>query len=191
MSRVLSSAPSTPVAERVMVRGGRLAVAVVALVPTLGSSACGAASESAESPHPGRLVSYREEGGIGGPRPSLTVSKQKQATLRLGSCGTRFRLRSPLWRRLRVALENANLASIAGDYPPPEGSADVITYVVRSDGHEVSIASAPLPGYEAVLAQLEPLLEILGRTVAIGKRRLHPGCASNRSGQAWSGGGAL
>lgn len=172
-----------------MVRGGRLAVAVVALVPVLGSSACGAAGESAGSSYPGRLISYREEGGIGGPRPSLTVSKQKRATLRLGSCGTRFKLQPPLWQRLRVALEKANLVSIAGDYSPPEGSADVITYVVRSDGYEVSIASAPLPQYEAVLAQLDPLLEILGRTVATGKRRLPAVCASNRSGLAGSGGG--
>jgi hypothetical protein len=173
------------------VRAGRLAVAVVAVVPSLGSNACGAAGESAESSHPGLLISYREEGGIGGPRPSLTVSKQARATLRLGACSTGFKLQPRLGRRLRAALESADLASIAGNYPPSEGSADVITYVVRSDGHEVSIASAPLPEYEAVLAQLEPLLEILGRTAATGKRRLPPGCASNRSGQAGSGGGAL
>ncbi len=176
-----------------MVRAGGLTVAVVvALAPSLGASACGAAGESSESSsHPGPLLSYREEGGIGGPRPSLTVSKQAWATLRLGTCGTGFKLQSRLWLRLRGALERADLASTAGEYPPPEGSADVITYVVRSDGHEVSIAPAPLPEYEAVLAQLEPLLEIIDRILAIGKWGLPPACASNRSGQAGSGGDAL
>jgi hypothetical protein len=179
--------------KNIMMKAGSLTVAVVvAAVPCLGNSACGVAGGQAESSsHPGLLLSYREEGGIGGPRPSLTVSKQARAKLRLGTCGTGFKLQPPLWRRLRAALESANLPSIAGDYPPPEGSADVITYVVRSDGHEVSIAPAPLPEYETVLAQLEPLLKILGRTVATGKRRLPPGCVSNRSGQAGPGGGSL
>ena len=61
----------------------------------------------------------------------------------------------------------------------------MITYVIRSGGHEVSISAAP--EHEEVLAQLEPLLEVIGKVVVIGERRLSPGCSSNRTG----GGGAL
>lgn len=175
-----------------MVRASRPAVAVVvALVSSFGSSACGAGGEPAESSsHPGLPISYHEEGGIGGPRPSLVVSKRARVTLWLGGCSTSFGMSARLWRRLRAALKDADLASVAGDYPPPSGSADMITYVVRASGEEVSIAPAPLPEYEEVFAQLEPLLEILRGTVAAGKRRLPPDCASNRTGQAASGGGS-
>jgi hypothetical protein len=160
--------------------------ALAALVPSLCVSACGASETTAQpSSQAGRLLSYREEGGIGGPRPSLVVSKQARATLRLGSCSTSFGLGTRLWRRLRATLKGASLGSIAGDYPPPKGSADMITYVVRAGGHEVSIA--PDPRYEQVLAQIEPLLAVLGQTVAKGKRKLPAGCASNRTG----GGGVL
>jgi hypothetical protein len=176
-----------------MVRARDLVAAVVVtLVPSLGTSACGAAGGPAESSsHPGLLLSYREEGGIGGPRPSLTVSKQARATLQLGGCDTSFGLGPRPWGRLRAALKDAALASLAGDYPPPNGSADMITYVVRSSGKEVSIAPAPLPETEEVLAQLEPLLQILRKTIASGERRLSSDCASNRTGQAGSGGGSL
>lgn len=162
-------------------------VVLAVLALTFGASACGAAGATTEqtSSHSGRLLSYREEGGIGGPRPSLTVSKQARATLRLGGCSTSFDLHTRLWRRLRTALKTADLGSIAGDYPPPSGSADMITYVIRSGGHEVSIS--PAPEYEEVMAQLEPLLEVIGKVVAAGKRRLPSGCSNNRTG----GGGAL
>jgi len=164
-----------------------VAIAVLAaLAPTFGASACGAAETTTEpSSQSGRLLSYHEEGGIGGPRPSLAVSKQARATLRLGGCRTSFGLGTRLWRRLRAALKGADLGSVAGDYPPPNGSADMITYVIRSGGHEVSISAAP--EYEEVLAQLEPLLEVIGEVVVVGERRLPPGCSSNRTG----GGGAL
>jgi hypothetical protein len=173
-----------------MSAGGLTVAVVVALVPSLGTSACGAAGEPSESSsHPGPLLSYREEGGIGGPRPSLAVSKQALATLRLGDCSASFGLGSRLWRRLGAALRSVDLPSIAGNYPPPDGSADMITYVVRSGGNEVRIA--PDPRYEKVLAQIEPLLAVLGQTVARGNRKLPASCASNRVGAAGSGGRSL
>jgi hypothetical protein len=150
------------------------------LVPTFGVSACGAAGATEQpSSSLGRLLSYREEGGIGGPRPSLAISKRARTTLRLGGCRASFILGTRLWRRLRTALKGADLESIAGDYPPPSGSADAITYVIRSGGHEVRIS--PAPEYEEVLAQLEPLLEVIGKVVAAGKRRLPSGCSSSRA----------
>jgi hypothetical protein len=156
------------------------------LAPTFGASACGAAATTEQSSsQSGQLLSYREEGGIGGPRPSLAVSKRARATLRLGGCRTSFTLGARLWRRLRAALKSADLGSIAGSYPPPSGSADTITYVIRSGGHEVRIS--PAPEYEEVLAQLEPLLEVIGKVVAVGKRRLPSSCSSNRAER----GGAL
>jgi hypothetical protein len=154
--------------------GSIVAVSLVVLVASLSGIACGAtATRTGESA--GLLLTYREEGGIGGPRPALTVSKQGRATLRLGSCNVGYALGEPLTRRLRVALRRADLGSIAGDYPPPSGTADMITYVVRSAGHQVSIA--PDPRYEAVLEQIEPLLGVIGNVIAKGRSKMPPGCA--------------
>jgi hypothetical protein len=175
-----------------MLRLGSLAIAFLAALGTsLGASGCSAGGEPADSSSSdARLLSYLEEGGIGGPRPSLTVSKRARASLRLGPCSTSFGLRPGAWRRLRAALTEADIPAVAGEYPPPKESADEITYVVRSGGHEVRIAPAPLPENEKVLAQLEPLLTILGRTVASGQRRLPPGCASNRTAKRVLQGGS-
>jgi hypothetical protein len=154
--------------------GSIVAVALVVLVASLSGIACGATTTSTGG-STGRLLTYREEGGIGGPRPALAVSTQGRATLRLGSCNVGYALGEPLWRRLRVALRRADLDSIAGDYPAPSGTADMITYVVRSAGHEVSIA--PDPRYAAVLEQIEPLLGVLGNVVAKGRSKMLAGCA--------------
>jgi hypothetical protein len=172
-------------------RARSLAIAaLVALALSAAASACGASGRSTVgSADPGPLLTYREEGGIGGPRPALAVSTGADAALRLGHCRATFKLGRPRWRHLRSALRRADLGSIAGSYPPAGGSADAITYVVRSGGQEVRVAPAPLPRNEAVLAQLEPLLEVIGRTVASGERRLPSDCASNRVPQGASGGG--
>ena len=45
----------------------------------------------------------------------------------------------------------------------------MITYVIRSRGHEVRIA--PDPSYEAVLDQIEPLLGVLEKVVARGEEQ--------------------
>lgn len=181
--------PSTRVAIRV--KASSVAIAVLAVLATsLGASACGAASEPAGSfSKIGPSLKYREEGGIGGPKPSLLVSKRARAMLQLGGCSIGFGLQRRLWSRLRAALRQADLPSISGDYPPPSGTADVMTYVVSSAGNEVRIA--PDPQYEKVLAQIEPLLAALGQVVARGERRLPARCSSNRVGDKGSVGVAL
>ena len=148
-------------------------VALGAIASALTGVACGATTTGSTAPAE-RLLTYREEGGIGGARPALSVSVRGRATLRLGSCTAGYALGEPLWRKLRSTLRRADLGSIAGDYPPPNGTADMITYVIRSGGHEVRIA--PDPSYEAVLDQIEPLLGVLGKVVAQGEGKLPAGC---------------
>ena len=126
------------------------------------------------------VVSYRQEGGIGGPRPSLLVSRGLRATVTLGRCTAEFALQSGAWHRLRAALREADMHAIAGDYPPPKGAADEITYVIKASRNTVRIAPAPQPEYEEVMRHLRPLLKVLDKTVSIGERRMPPSCKSNR-----------
>lgn len=148
-------------------------VALAALVPAFAGAACGATRIDTQA-QVSRLVTYREEGGIGGPRPSLAVSTGGKAELRVGGCHAEYTVGEALWRKLRGALQRADLGSIAGDYPPPGGAADMIIYLVRSEGHEVRIA--PDPRYETVLVQIEPLLGALQKVVAQGRSKLPAGC---------------
>jgi hypothetical protein len=134
------------------------------------------ATTSSRSP----VVFYRQEGGIGGPRPSLVVSKGRRATVTFGRCTARFALRVRAWNRLRVALRGADLHAIAGDYPPPTNGADFITYVIKAGRNTVRIASPPRPEHEEVMRDLRPLLKVLNRTVSAGKQRMPPSCKSNR-----------
>ena len=122
------------------------------------------------------LVSYRQEGGIGGPRPSLVVSKDRSARVTLGRCTAKFALQSAVWSRLRAALRGARLHAIAGDYPPPKGSADAITYVIKAGRSTVSIAPSPEPENEEAMRDLRPLLKVLNKTVSAGKRRMPASC---------------
>jgi hypothetical protein len=130
------------------------------------------------SPRPRVLVSYRQTGGIGGPRPSLVVSKDRRARVTLGGCSAEFALRPAAWRRLRAALRGAHLHAIAGNYPAPKGSADVITYVIKAGGEVVRIAP-PQPEHKEVMRALRPLLKVLNRTVSTGKRRMPSSCKSS------------
>lgn len=160
---------------------GLTIVFLAALGTSFAAGACGAGGKPAGSDSSGRrLLFYRQEGGIGGPRPSLTVFKQARARLQLGRCSTSFSLPTRAWRRLRAALGEADISAVAGDYPPPRGAADEITYVLRSGSSEVRLAPAPRAANEKVLAQLQPLLTVLSRTVASGERRLPPSCARSR-----------
>jgi hypothetical protein len=126
----------------------------------------------------GLLVVYRQEGGIGGPRPSLLVSTDRRAKVRLGSCTARFRLRQEPWRRLRSGLGHADLEAVAGNYPPPPGSADAITYVIKARAGTVRIAPAPEPRNEEVMRDLGPVLKALNGVVSAGERRMSPSCQS-------------
>jgi hypothetical protein len=121
------------------------------------------------------LVSYRQEGGIGGPRPSLVVTRDRQARVTSGGCRARFALGRGAWDRLRAALRKAHLPAIAGSYPAPKGAADVITYVIRASGGVVRIAP-PQPEHEDVMRALRPLLKVLNRTVSAGERRMPSSC---------------
>ena len=149
---------------------------VVSGVGATGSSAP-AADEGATAT---ALVSYRHEGGIGGPRPSLVVSKGRRAKLTFGHCTTRFTLRRKTWNTLRKRLGAADLDAIAGDYPAAPSTADALTYVIESGGSTVRIAIPPQPRHEDVLRRLQPLLAVLDKVVATGKRRMDPSCESSR-----------
>jgi Putative Ig domain len=131
------------------------------------------------SPRPGVLVSYRQEGGIGGPRPSLVVFKDRRARVTLGRCTAKFDLRPRAWSRLRAALKDAHLHAIAGNYPAPKGSVDVITYVIKAGGEVVRIAP-PQPEHKEVMRDLRPLLKVLNKLVSAGERRMPPSCKSSR-----------
>ncbi len=126
------------------------------------------------------LVSYRQEGGIGGPQPSLLVFKNRHARVMLGSCTAKFALGRRIWHRLRAALRGAHLHVIAGNYPPPKGSADEITYVIRSGANMVRIA-LPQPRHRYVVRRLRPLLRVLNKVVSAGKRRMASSCKRSRS----------
>lgn len=130
---------------------------------------------------PGPVVLYRQEGGIGNPRPSLVVLGNRWTRVSLGHCRAKFRLPRSAWRRLRVALRSVDIGAIAGDYPPPSGAADLITYVVKTSAGTVRVTPASRPDDEEVMRALRPLLNVLDRTVAIGERRMPSSCKSNRS----------
>jgi hypothetical protein len=134
----------------------------------------------AASLRPRILVSYRQEGGIGGPRPSLVVSKDHRARVSRGQCTTSFELSTRAWRRLQAVLSDAQIQTIAGVYPPPEGAADVITYVIRTDAGTVRIAPASQPANEEVMRQLRPLFKLLNKMVSVGERRISRSCESGQ-----------
>jgi hypothetical protein len=124
------------------------------------------------------LVSYRQEGGIGGPRPSLFVSKDHGARVSLGQCTASFELNPGVWTRLRAALKDAQIQTIAGVYPPSEGAADVITYVIKTRAGTVRIAPTSQPANEEVVRQLRPLLRVLNKTISAGEQRMSQSCKS-------------
>lgn len=134
----------------------------------------------AASLRPRILVSYRQEGGIGGPRPSLIVSKDHRARVSLGQCAASFELNPRVWRRLQAVLSDAQIQTIAGVYPLPEGAADVITYVIRTHAGTVRIAPTSQPANEEVMRQLRPLFKVLNKTVSMGEQRMSPSCESGQ-----------
>jgi hypothetical protein len=125
------------------------------------------------------LVSYNQEGGVGGPRPSLVVFKDRRARVTLGGCEAKLALRPPAWRRLRAVLRRAHLRALAGDYPAPVGSADLITHVIRSRTGTVRIA-LPQPERSEVARSLRPLLGALEGLASAGERRMPSSCAQRR-----------
>ena len=124
------------------------------------------------------LLSYRQVGGIGAPRPMLRIFRSHQARLKLGRCVAELALHQASWRRLHAALRKAHLHAIAGSYPAPRGSADLATHVIRARGEVVRIA-LPQPGHRYVIRHLRPLLKLLGRMVSAGKRRMPSSCLSS------------
>ena len=125
------------------------------------------------------LVAYSQEGGIGGPRPSLVVFKDRRARVTLGRCEAKLALRPPAWRRLRAALRRAHLRALAGDYPAPKGSADLITHVIRSRTGTVRIV-LPHPERSEVARSVRPLLGALEGLASAGERRMPSSCAQRR-----------
>jgi hypothetical protein len=139
------------------------------------------------SSRPHVVVSYHQEGGIGGPRPSLVVFRDREARVTLGRCTAKFALELAAWNGLRAALREAEMHAIAGNYPPK--GADQITYVIKAGPNTVRIAAAPQPEYEEVMRRLRPLLKALNKTVSIGERRMPQSCNSNRTAQGAPPGG--
>jgi hypothetical protein len=165
-------------------RSARLAIVLACAIASLLICAGPASARTLEgeiSEASGGMVSYRQEGGIGGPRPSLIVSRDRRARVTLGGCTTKFALRPRAWDSLRAALRGAHLHAIAGDYPPPKGAADEITYVIEAGQDTVRIAPAPQPENEEAMRDLRPLLKALNKAVSAGKRRMRPSCKGNRS----------
>ena len=98
-----------------------------------------------------------------------------QATVRSKGCAVSFDLEADLWRRLREALEGADLAALAGDYPLPAGAADLITEEIVAGRDVVRIGDfASLPA--RVRRGLEPLVGTLGEILAQGKYRQGAAC---------------
>ena len=90
----------------VLVRPWSLAIsAATALALAPATSAWSDAHEAVPGSTRSRtLVSHRQEGGVGGPKPSLIVSARGQATVRLGRCVVRFHLHAALWKSLKATL---------------------------------------------------------------------------------------
>jgi len=129
------------------------------------------------SPSRPPVVSYRREGGlVGGMGPFVVVSKDRRATVTDGACTARFRLKPGSWNRLRAALRDADLPANAGDYPPPDGAADMFTYTIEAGRDTVRITDAVRPEHEEVKRDLQPLLEAMSRTVLIGMQRMPQPC---------------
>jgi hypothetical protein len=143
------------------------------------TSACsGASLPEAITAQSHTLVTYREEGGFGGAKGALIVSDRGQATATLGRCATRFHLDAVLWKSLKATLKQTNMHAIAGNYPPPPGSADEITYVITVRRDTVRTSA----GTNGVIPppKLKPLLTVLGKTLSAGERRMARSCGSNR-----------
>jgi hypothetical protein len=79
---------------------------------------------------------------------------------------------------LRAALRDARIRAIAGDYPPPQGAADMITFVIKTHAGTVRIAPGSQLASEEVMRELRPLFKVLNKTVSAGKRRMAPACRS-------------
>jgi len=126
-------------------------------------------------PRPRVLISYRQEGGLGGPRPSLVIFKDHRVKVRLGECTASFGLRRKAWRALQAAIRGAHLRANAGTYPAPKGSADLMTHVVKARGDVVRIA-LPQSEHKDVVRDLRPLLRALSKLASAGKRQMPASC---------------
>ena len=162
-------------------RWSSLATMTILVLTPLGACGSGDLDESTRG-GARTLVAYSREGGIRFQSSTLVVKTKGFATMvGFDGCTTRFRLGARSWGRLRRALEQADLSTLAGDYPAPSGAADVITETVVVGGDAVRIGDfASLP----VRAQRElaPLLGVLGEARAEGARRARPPCEHGRSG---------
>jgi hypothetical protein len=118
------------------------------------------------------IVAYREEGGIGGPKGSLTVSARGLATVTIAGGRApvahhvvRFHLAASTRGRLRSALKRADIHALAGDHLPPTPYPDEITYAITVGHDRVRTTAGWIP------TQLEPLLSILREVVQDGAQR--------------------
>lgn len=152
---------------------GRWSVGVCVAVLALAAALPACAASPASSARSRTLVTYREEGGLGGPRGSLIVSAHRRAMVTVNGGRVpvtrhlaRFRLSASLWRRLRATLRRAGMHALAGNHLPPTPIPDAITYVVSAGRNTVRTSDGAIP------RRMEPLLEVLRRIVAIGERRL-------------------
>ncbi len=166
------------------IRGPAIAALTTALALAPTTSACGAANKPITAPTPTQsrvLVSFSEEGGLQYRFASLVVSTHRQATVTSKGRTVRFQLGRARWRKLNAILKQTDLSTVAGDYPPRPGAADEVTYVISVGGDTVRATDASeLP--ERVSHEVEPLRQVSGEIVAVGRRRLEKrhGAASRR-----------
>lgn len=144
-------------------------VLTVALTASLPACAGGSVSSARSR----ALVTYREEGGIGGPRGSLIVSSHRRATVMVSGGRVpvtkrlaRFRLGARMWRRLRGTLRRARMHALAGSYFPATPIPDAITHVITAGRNTVRTSDGAIP------RRLKPLLSVLRKIMASGERRL-------------------
>jgi hypothetical protein len=117
------------------------------------------------------LVGYSESGGIRFEYKALLVSVDGKVAATSGKCLARFHLRDPPWKSLKATLRKTNMHYLAGEYPPPSGSADGFEYDIYARGYRVRTADGSIP------SGLEPLLKRLREVLSIGERQMSQSCS--------------
>jgi len=124
-------------------------------------------------PHSRTLIGYSQSGGIRFQYKALLVSARGQVAATSGRCLARFHLDATSWKSLKATLKQTNMHALAGEYPPPSGSADEFEYVVTAGGNTVRAADGSIPD------ALEPLLKRLREVLSTGERQMSQSCSGN------------
>ena len=149
-------------------------VLAVAIVLALGTANAWSGSKPITGfPHSRTLIGYSQSGGIRFQYKAVLVSARGQVATTSGRCLARFHLDAALWKSLKATLKQTNMHALAGEYPPPSGSADEFEYVVTAWGNTVRAADGSIPN------ELEPLLKRLREVLSAGERQMSQSCSGN------------